>query len=183
MQQLTDLPENLPQPEDDGACNHLLGIKLSSIHLQTTNDETVNFANLSGRIVVYIYPMTGRPGTALPDGWDEIPGARGCTPQSCSFRDHHSEIESLNASVYGLNTQNTQYQKEAVSRLHLPFPLVSDESLSFIKSLSLPTIEVEGMVLAKRITLILNNGIIEKFFYPVFPPNDNANHVIEYLSG
>jgi len=181
VQNITDLPENLPVPFDDGACDHLKNRKLPSIRLSTTDDLEVDFSNLDNRVVIYFYPMTGRPGTTLPNGWDEIPGARGCTPQSCSFRDHYLELRELQASVYGLSTQNTEYQKEAVSRLHLPFPLVSDSSLKFIQALNIPTLEVSGMTLSKRVTVIANHGVIEKVFYPVFPPNENADEVIKYL--
>lgn len=182
MQTLTDLPQDLPKPEDDGACDHLHNRSLPPVKLNTTNNEVIDFSSIKGRVVIYLYPMTGQPDKALPDGWDEIPGARGCTPQSCSFRDHHSELKKLNTSVYGLSTQNTQYQKEAANRLHLPFPLVSDNNLEFINALNIPTIEVDGMVLSKRVTLIANNGIIEKVFYPVFPANENANQVMAYLN-
>jgi len=182
LQTLTDLPQDLPKPEDDGACDHLHNLSLPLIKLKTTNGEVIDFSSIKDRVVIYLYPMTGQPDKALPDGWDEIPGARGCTPQSCSFRDHYSELKALNASVYGLSTQNTQYQKEAANRLHLPFPLVSDNNLEFISAMNIPTIEVDGMVLSKRVTLIANNGIIEKVFYPVFPPNENANQVIAYLN-
>lgn len=182
MQTLTDLPKDLPIPSDDGACDHLQNTKLPSIALPTTNDSLVDFASISGRVVIYLYPMTGRPDTALPDGWDEIPGARGCTPQSCSFRDHYSELRAFNTSVYGLSTQSTEYQKEAATRLQLPFPLVSDNNLEFMKSLNIPIIKIEGMLLSKRVTLIANNGIIEKVFYPVFPPNENVNEVMAYLN-
>lgn len=181
MQTLTDLPKDLPKPNDDGACDHLNNLSLPSVKLSTTNDEIIDFSSIKGRVVVYLYPMTGQPDKALPDGWDDIPGARGCTPQSCSFRDHYSELKAHNTSVYGLSTQNTQYQQEAVNRLHLPFPLVSDSSLEFIHALNIPTMEVDGMILSKRITLIANNGVIEKMFYPVFPPNENVNQVLSYL--
>ncbi|NRB43088.1 MAG: peroxiredoxin [Pseudomonadales bacterium] len=182
MSPLDELPLDLPIPIDDGACDHLVGIHLPDLELSTTYNDQVNFLSLSGCVVIYIYPMTGRPEVTLPDGWDQIPGARGCTPQSCSFRDHYQEIEKLNATVYGLSTQSTDYQLEAANRLHLPFPLVSDVNLEFITNLSLPTIKVEGMVLSKRITIIAYDGIIKKVFYPVFPPNENANQVIGYLN-
>jgi peroxiredoxin len=125
--------------------------------------------------------MTGRPGSDLPSGWDEIPGARGCTPQSCSFRDHHAELRALGASVFGLSTQDTDYQSEAATRLHLPFALLSDSDLAFAGALDLPTFEVEGMVLLKRLTLIIDEGWIEKVFYPVFPPDKSAEEVVEWL--
>ncbi len=182
MSLLNELPQNLPIPIDDGACDHLVGMHLPDLDLHTTNNDQVNFSNLSGYIVIYVYPMTGRPDIELPSGWDQIPGARGCTPQSCSFRDHYQEIKELDSQVFGLSTQSTDYQLEAVNRLHLPFPLVSDENIDFINKLSLPTLKVDGMVLSKRITIIAYDGIITKVFYPVFPPNENANQVIGYLN-
>jgi peroxiredoxin len=143
----------------------------------------VDLSSLPGRTVVYCYPRTGKPGQDLPRGWDEIPGARGCTPQSCSFRDHHAELRALDTRVFGLSTQSTGYQREAAERLHLPFELLSDEGLAFAKGLDLPTFEVEGMTLIKRLTLIIDNGRIEKVFYPVFPPGENAEEVVAWLSG
>jgi peroxiredoxin len=125
--------------------------------------------------------MTGRPDRSLPAGWDEIPGARGCTPQSCSFRDHHAELRALGASVFGLSTQDTDYQREAATRLHLPFALLSDAELAFAGALGMPTFEVEGMVLLKRLTLVIDEGWIEKVFYPVFPPDRSAEEVVEWL--
>ncbi len=179
---LHELPENLPVPEDDGAADHLLGARLPSVPLASTAANLVNLSALDGRTVVYCYPMTGKPGKDLPQGWNEIPGARGCTPQSCSFRDHYAELRNLGARVYGISTQDTDYQKEAAERLHLPFELLSDEDLEFATALGLPTFEVEGMVLLKRLTFMANGGLIEKVFYPVFPPNKNAEEVIEWLS-
>lgn len=178
---LSDLPNNLPIPEDDGAANHLSGLTLPSISLTATNDETVNLANFKGYCVIYIYPMTGRPDVALPDNWEAIPGARGCTPQSCSFRDHYQELQDLQANVYGLSTQDTVYQKEAKSRLHLPFELLSDDSLALKSTLSLPTMSVEAMELYKRLTLITFDAEIKKVFYPVFPPDKNIDDVIFWL--
>jgi peroxiredoxin len=177
-----ELPENLPVPEDDGAADHLPGARLPSMPLASTAGNLVDLAALDGRTVVYCYPMTGKPGKDLPQGWDGIPGARGCTPQSCSFRDHHAELRSLGARVYGISTQDTDYQTEAAERLHLPFELLSDEDLEFATALGLPTFEVEGMVLLKRLTFVANGGLIEKVFYPVFPPNKNAQEVMEWLS-
>jgi peroxiredoxin len=127
--------------------------------------------------------MTGRPGSDLPSGWDEIPGARGCTPQSCSFRDHHAELRTLGARVFGMSTQDTDYQREAAGRLHLPFELLSDAELAFAGALGLPMFEVDGMVLLKRLTLVIEDGRIEKVFYPVFPPDRSAEEVIEWLGG
>ena len=176
-----ELPEDLPVPTDDGAADHLPGIQIPSVPLSSTAGETVDLSALSGRTVVYCYPMTGRPGSDLPSGWNEIPGARGCTPQSCSFRDHHAELEALGARVFGLSTQDTEYQREATQRLHLPFALLSDEDLAFADTLRLPTFEVDDMVLLKRLTLIIKDGRIEKVFYPVFPPDRSAEDVVGWL--
>ena len=176
-----ELPEDLPVPTDDGAADHLPGIQIPSVPLSSTAGETVDLSALSGRTVVYCYPMTGRPGSDLPSGWDEIPGARGCTPQSCSFRDHHADLQALGARVFGLSTQDTEYQREATQRLHLPFALLSDEELAFADTLRLPTFEVEDMVLLKRLTLIIRDGRIEKVFYPVFPPDRSAQDVVGWL--
>jgi peroxiredoxin len=176
-----ELPNDLPVPEDDGAADHLPGMRLPSVPLASTSGEIVDLSALPGRTVVYCYPMTGRPDRSLPAGWDEIPGARGCTPQSCSFRDHHAELRSLGASVFGSSTQDTEYQREAATRLHLPFALLSDSDLAFAGALGLPTFEVDGMVLLKRLTLVIDEGWIEKVFYPVFPPDRSAEEVVEWL--
>lgn len=181
MTTLKDLPKDLPVPTDDGGCDHLLGMVVPSIELGATNGMMINLAEQNGYVVVYCYPMTGRPDRDLPTGWDQIPGARGCTPQSCAFKDHHQEIASLGGSVYGLSTQSTSYQQEVAERLHLPFLLLSDESLNFSSALALPMFEVDGMVLIKRLTLIIKAGRIEKVFYPVFPPNENAEQIINWL--
>ena len=177
-----ELPEGLPRPTDDGACNHLPGMHLPSIPLVSTMRNLVDLSSLPGRTVVYCYSLTGRPDEGLPQGWDEIPGARGCTPQSCAFRDHHAELRSLGARVFGLSTQSTEYQREAAERLHLPFELLSDSGLAFAEALELPTFEAEGMILIKRLTLVIDEGRIEKVFYPVFPPDENAKEVVEWLS-
>ncbi|QBD74695.1 peroxiredoxin [Ktedonosporobacter rubrisoli] len=179
---LDELPEGLPVPIDDGACNHLIGLRLPTLSLTSTSGTSVDLATLPGKTVVYCYPRTGRPDQASPDGWDLIPGARGCTPQSCAFRDHYIELQALHAGVFGLSTQDTGYQREAVERLHLPFALLSDEKLAFTQALRLPTFIVEGMTLIKRLTLIIQDGKIIKVFYPVFPPNQNAAQVISWLS-
>ena len=176
-----ELPNDLPVPEDDGAADHLPGMRLPPVSLAATSGEVVDLSTLAGRTVVYCYPMTGRPDRSLPTGWDEIPGARGCTPQSCSFRDHHAELRALGASVFGLSTQDTDYQREAATRLHLPFALLSDADLAFAGALGMPTFEVEGMVLLKRLTLVIDEGWIEKVFYPVFPPDRSAEEVVEWL--
>ena len=176
-----ELPNNLPAPEDDGGADHLPGMRLPPVSLASTSGEVVDLSALPGRTVVYCYPMTGKPDRSLPAGWDEIPGARGCTPQSCSFRDHHAELRALGASVFGLSTQDTDYQSEAATRLHLPFALLSDAELAFAGALGMPTFEVEGMVLFKRLTLVIDEGWIEKVFYPVFPPDRSAEEVVEWL--
>jgi peroxiredoxin len=176
-----ELPKDLPIPIDDGACNHLPGMKLPSVLLMSTTGRAVDLAKISGRTVVYCYPRTGTPDKNPPQGWNEIPGARGCTPQSCAFRDHYQELRMLGAEVFGLSTQDSDYQKEAVERLHLPFPLLSDEQLIFTKALSLPTFEVESLTLIRRLTLVIRDGFIEHVFYPVFPPDKNADEVIDWL--
>lgn len=178
----TILPDNIPIPVDDGATRHLPGIRLPDIALASTDGTKVSLAWLPGRTVVYIYPRTGRPGQALPTGWDAIPGARGCTPQSCAFRDHFAELIALGVThLYGLSTQDTAYQREAADRLHLPFPLLSDAELKFAKALNLPTFEVDGMTLIKRMALVIDHGTITHVFYPVFPPDKNAEEVIAWL--
>lgn len=179
---LYGLPEGLPIPLDDGASDHLPGTRLPAVPLRSTAGNVVDLASLTGRTVVYCYPRMGRPDEEMPQDWDEIPGARGCTPQSCAFRDHHAELRSLGARVFGLSAQGTEYQREAAQRLRLPFELLSDEELAFAKALGLPVFEAEGMTLLKRLTLVVNDGRIEKVFYPVFPPNENAKEVIEWLS-
>jgi peroxiredoxin len=176
------LPEDLPVPVDDGACDHLNGVSLPSIGLPSTAGCEVNLFRLSGRTVVYCYPRTGRPDQAPPQGWSQIPGARGCTPQSCAFRDHSSELQSLGARVFGLSTQTTEYQREAAERLHLPFELLSDADLQFTRALGLPTFQVGSMILIKRVTFIVNDGRIEHVFYPVFPPDTNATEVVAWLT-
>lgn len=178
-----ELPKDLPVPQDDGACRHLTGMRLPSIALRSTRDGTVDLSKLEGTAVVYIYPRTGRPDQELPTGWNAIPGARGCTPQSCAFRDHFDELKKAGASaLFGLSTQDTAYQREAVARLHLPFELLSDDKREFTRALRLPTFEVDGMQLIKRITLIVRNGEVVKVFYPVFPPDQNADEVVRWLS-
>jgi len=183
MPDLNTLPHDLPRPADDGACDHLPGMIMPSIALPSTRGATVDLASLPpGRTVVYGYPLTGRPGEALPDGWDEIPGARGCTPQACAFRDRYRELATLGAKVFGLSTQPTDYQLEMVERLHLPFPVLSDCDLRLARALRLPIFEIDGMILIKRLTLILHNGTIEHVFYPVFPPDESASEVLRWLA-
>lgn len=178
---LHQLPPDLPVPVDDGACDHLPGTRLPAVPLRSTDGEMVDLAALRGLTVVYCYPRTGRPGEDPPAGWDRIPGARGCTPQSTSFRDRYAELHSLGAGIYGLSTQTSDYQQEAVTRLQLPFPLLSDAGLEFASALTLPTFQVEGMTLIKRLTLIVQDGTIEHVFYPVFPPDKSAETVVRWL--
>jgi peroxiredoxin len=176
------LPSDIPVPQDDGAARHLNGMRLPDLPLPATDGSAVNLATLKGRTVVYIYPRTGVPGVDLPDGWDLIPGARGCTPQSCGFRDHFAELKRLGVrQLYGLSTQDTAYQQEAASRLHLPFVILSDASLAFGRALNLPTFSAAGMTLFKRMALVVDDGAISKVFYPVFPPDKNAEEVIAWL--
>jgi len=175
------LPEGLPVPEDDGAAAHLRGFRLPSVALPSTAGRLVDLSALSGRWVVYAYPRTGEPGKDSPPGWDAIPGARGCTPQSCAFRDHHAEIAALGAGVLGLSTQTSSYQREAAGRLHLPFEILSDAEFRLTEALGLPTFETAGLRLLKRLTMIVEEGRIVKVFYPVFPPDRNAQEVLAWL--
>ncbi|MBL9168343.1 MAG: peroxiredoxin [Verrucomicrobiales bacterium] len=177
----TSLPANLPVPRDDGSCRHLPGTDLPDVSLLATSGEWVQPRQRPGLVVLYTYPMTGRPGVALPEGWDQIPGARGCTPQACSFRDHHAEMRRLGAEVFGLSSQSTEYQREVHSRLHLPFPLLSDETFAFADALQLPTFVSHGVRLLKRLTLIVVRGRIEHVFYPIFPPDRHIHQVLQYL--
>jgi peroxiredoxin len=177
-----ELPKDLPVPVDDGGARHLTGARLPALALAATDGSQVDLSRLAGRTVVYVYPRTGRPNQPLPTGWDGIPGARGCTPQSCAFRDHFAEIKRLGvAQLYGLSTQTTDYQREAVERLHLPFAILSDADLALTRALRLPTFTVDGMVLIKRMAWIVDDGVIAHVFYPVFPPDRNAEDVIAWL--
>jgi peroxiredoxin len=172
----------LPRPEDDGAARHLPGCRVPPVTLPATDGSSVALGGLPGRSVVYVYPMTGRPGVALPDGWDQIPGARGCTPQTCAFRDHHGELVAAGADrVFGLLTQDTAYQREVAERLHLPFPLLSDAALRLTTALRLPVMLVGGATLLKRMALIIEDGVVAHVFYPVFPPDQNAAEVLGWL--
>jgi peroxiredoxin len=178
----TVLPDNLPAPQDDGGARHLTGLKLPSVVMVATDGSRIDLAALGGRTVLYIYPRTGVPGQPMPDRWDAIPGARGCTPQSCSFRDHFAELKQLGvAQLFGLSTQDSDYQREAAERLHLPFPILSDAKLAFTRALDLPTFTVAGMTLLKRMALVIDSGAIAKVFYPVFPPDKNAEEVVTWL--
>jgi peroxiredoxin len=176
------LPPNIPAPQDDGAARHLSGAQLPDLALPATAGPAVNLAKLKGRTVVYVYPRTGVPGVDTLPGWDQIPGARGCTPQSCGFRDHFGELKRLGvAQLFGLSTQDTAYQTEAATRLHLPFAILSDEKLVLTRALKLPTFTTSGMTLLKRMALVIDDGTISKAFYPVFPPDKNAEEVIAWL--
>jgi peroxiredoxin len=176
------LPSDLPRPVNDGAADHLLNMTMPRICLRSTAGRMVELADLRApRTVIYCYPMTGVPGKPLPEGWDAIPGARGCTPQTCGFRDHHQDLLRLHAEVFGLSTQTTEYQLEMAARLHVPFEILSDDEFRLCDELALPTFEADGMRLVKRLTLIVRSGQIEHVFYPVFPPNESADQVIRWL--
>lgn len=167
---------------DDGAARHLTGMKIPSIRLPATDGSTVDLSKLRGRVIVYIYPRTGRPGVPNPEGWDLIPGARGCTPQTCAFRDHFAQLKAAEVDhLYGLSTQGPAYQREAAERLHLPFAILSDDHLHLTRALRLPAFETSGMTLLKRLTLVIKNGVVEHVFYPVFPPDQNAGEVLAWL--
>jgi peroxiredoxin len=182
MTNLNKIPTNLPVPLDDGLADHLIGMKLPSLSLTATNGTKIDLSQVEGCLVLYCYPRTGTPNTQLPEGWDQIPGARGCTPQSCAYRDHYQEIKVLGAEVFGLSTQATAYQKEMVGRLHLPFPVLSDEQFEFQRALNLPTFKVAGMTLLKRLTMIIRDGEIEAVHYPVFPSDSDPAWVMDKLS-
>lgn len=181
MKDLYLLPDNLPVPVDDGACAHLEGMQLPSVTLESTSGHKIDLSSVHGLMVVYFYPLIGRPDSPPMIGWNEISGARGCTPQSCAFRDQYSEFRELGVSVYGASSQPLQDQKEAVQRLHLPFELLSDSSFSLASALNLPTFEYKSLRLIKRLTLVVENGLIRKVFYPVFPPDQNAAELIAWL--
>jgi peroxiredoxin len=176
------LPADLPRPVDDGAAAHLTGMSMPRVTLRSTAGRDVDLGALGpGRTVIYCYPKTGLPGHSMPDGWDAIPGARVCTPQACAFRDHHRELADLGAQVFGLSTQSTDYQREMAERLHLPFEILSDSGLRVTTALRLPTFEVSGEHLLKRLTLIVRGDAIERVFYPVFPPDKSADEVMQLL--
>jgi peroxiredoxin len=180
-----ELPDDLPVPEDDGAADHLPGTPLPPVALQATDGTSVRLDELNGRTVVFAYPRTGRPGEPSLGGdeeWDAIPGARGCTPQACSFRDEYARFAGAGVRVLGLSTQDTGYQQEAAERLHLPYPLLSDERLELATAVRLPTFEVAGVTLLKRLTLFVRDGLIEGVIYPVFPPNRSAEQALARLA-
>ena len=179
---LATTPADLPEPQDDGAADHLSGLALPDIALPASLGGSVELARLEGRTVLYGYPRTGVPGQpSLVDDWELIPGARGCTPQSCGFRDHHGELARRGARVVGLSTQDPAFQREAAERLHLPFALLSDSGLQLTRALRLPTHRIAGITLLKRIGLVVRDGTIEQVFYPVFPPGAHAEAVVAWL--
>lgn len=176
------LPPDLPEPVDDGAADHLAGARMPGLALPATDGGAVDLSALEGRTIVYAYPWTGRPGQPLlVEDWDLIPGARGCTPETCGFRDHHAELNAAGAAVFGLSTQDTPYQQELVERLDLPFPILSDAELELTGALRLPTLDVAGQTLIRRLTLALRDGEVEHVFYPVFPPDRHAAEVLAWL--
>jgi peroxiredoxin len=176
------LPPDLPVPLDDGAADHLLGLTLPSIQFEATTGDRLDLRDAGAEtLVLYIYPRTGKPGVELPAGWDDIPGARGCTPQSCGFRDLHRELTNAGGRVAGLSAQTSDYQREAATRLLLPFPLLADPSLELAAAIGLPTFEIGNTTLYKRLTIIARHGEIAKVFYPVFPPDENAAEVLSWL--
>ena len=179
---LNELPANLPRPTDDGGARHLKGMAMPDLELPSTANRRVNLSKISApRVVIYAYPMTGRPDRQLPKGWDDIPGARGYTPETCGFRDHHKDLAKLHTEVFGVSTQDTPYQQEMVKRLEVPFEVLSDDRLLLTRALNLPTFTVDGMTLMKRLTLVIKNGRIEHVFYPIFPPDKHAEEVIAWL--
>jgi peroxiredoxin len=184
MTDFTRLPEGLPVPQDDGAAAHLPGLAMPALAFPSTDGRTAELQALGdGRTVLYVYPMIGRPGNPLPESWDSIPGARGCTPESCGFRDHYAELAAAGAArVLGLSSQDTGYQQEAVERLRLPFPMLSDPGFRLAASLDLPTFQTGGTRYYQRITFIVSGGRIEHVFYPVFPPDRHAEQVLGWLS-
>jgi peroxiredoxin len=184
MRDPAQLPDDLPAPDDDGAADHLPGTHLPPIALAATDGTSVRLDELPGRSVLFAYPRTGRPGEEPPGGeagWNAIPGARGCTPEACSFRDELGRFSALGVRVFGLSTQDTEYQREAVERLRLPYLLLSDADLEYTRALDLPTFEVEGLTLIRRLTLMVAEGRIEEVMYPVFPPDRGAALALERL--
>ena len=181
-QDFSSLPDGLPVPEDDGAADHLPGKRLPDVTLPSSQGGSLNLAQVGGGyVVVYVYPRTGKPGEPLPEGWDEIPGARGCTVQSCAFRDHAQDLAAHGAAVIGVSAQSPADQREFAEREHIPYPVLSDDSLQLADALGLPTFDVAGMRLYRRLTLVARDGRIEKAFYPIFPPGQDAVDVLSWL--
>lgn len=179
---LKSIPTDLPIPMDDGACQHLENMLMPDVFLPSTDDKIINPPQLAGWNVIFCYPMTGRPGFNIPEGWVQIPGAAGCTPQVCSYRENHAEFKRNHVGIYGLSAQTPEAQKEASIRLELSYPLLSDSTHSLSSAMNLPMLEVAGLKLIKRLTLIIKDGVIRKCFYPVFPPDKNVDEVIVWLS-
>ena len=182
LKDLHTLPTNLPVPEDDGACDHLLGRVLPSVSLASTTGIVVDLSTYRGILVIYFYPMIGRPDSPPLIGWNDIPGARGCTPQTCAYRDSYAQLKQFGAELFGVSAQRLEDQQEAHARLKLPFVLLNDEKLALAQALKLPTFEYAGTRLIKRLTIIATTGRIRKVFYPVFPPDKNARDVIAWLT-
>ena len=182
MNNYLDLPDNLPVPQDDGAANHLDGTKLISVPLQATDNSLIDLSKMFGTTVVFIYPMSGLPGIDLPVGWDDIPGARGCTPQACSYRDKYPEVKKHVDNLFGLSVQGTGYQRELKVRVTLPYEILSDSEFKFASALKLPTFEVNGLKLLNRLTLIIIDGVIVKHHYPVFPSNKDVDWVLNFFA-
>lgn len=176
------IPDDLPVPEDDGAADHLPNAAVPPVALPATTGDAIRLDELDGRTVLFCYPRTGRPDQELPPGWDAIPGARGCTPEACGFRDAHMRFAALGVRVLALSTQPSDYQREMAARLHLPFPVLSDERLELTRALELPTFETSGWTLLRRLTLVIDDGTIGHVFYPVFPPDAHAGAVLGWLS-
>lgn len=181
MSHATSLPADLPIPEDDGACDHLPGSRVPDLQLATTTGDHVSLTALHGRNVVFCYPRTAGPGESVPDDWNTIPGARGCTPESCAFRDLYREFQELDTGIYGLSTQPSSQQAEAKARLHLPYPLLSDQALELTRALDLPTFQWRDMTCIKRLTLVIRDGVVEHVFYPVFPPDTHPDTVLSWI--
>jgi peroxiredoxin len=179
---LHNLPDGLPVPVDDGGADHLPGSRVPAVALPSTGGGLVRLDELAGRTVLYCYPRTGRPDEDPPPGWDAIPGARGCTPETCGFRDDHGRFVELGVRVLGLSTQTTEEQREMVARLGVPFEVLSDADLRLASAMRLPTFDTAGMTLIKRLTMVLDDGVVRHVFYPVFPPDRHAAEVLDWLS-
>ena len=181
MNHATTLPPDLPIPKDDGACDHLPGSAVQDIPLTTTTGDQVSLATLPGRNIVFCYPRTAGPNESVKEDWNAIPGARGCTPESCAFRDLYQEFQEFGVGVYGLSSQSSDEQAEAKLRLHLPYPLLSDHELAFASAMKLPTFQWRDSTCIRRLTLVLRDGTVEHVFYPVFPPDTHADTVLAWL--
>jgi peroxiredoxin len=182
MMDLHKLPEGLPVPEDDGACLHLPGMEIPDLELASTAGRMVRLREASQALtVLFFYPRSGRPGAMIPAAWDLVPGARGCTPQACAYRDHHAEFRTRGASVFGVSSQDTEYQLELVRRNQLPYEILSDAEFRLTEALRLPTFVFDGVRLIKRLALVAEKARIVKVFYPVFPPDQNAENVLAWL--